>query len=234
MLTVGDAIVIINDTIYDDIEIGDRGVIDAINPNWDREVRIKIVGKINNRSGSGLYYVDLACLKKIEDVASDYPKISKKIKCQTGKGVNKMKKLLKGYKIAEVCFANYGECLKDVERPNIDLSKNGYLYALYDNDITDGDIVLCCTGHHGHVIGQVKNVFDFSSEDVKVEYGREIICKIDYSDFEERQAKLKRIDTIKKTMAKKKAELDELAVYELLAKQSPDMAKMLKELKELL
>lgn len=146
-----------------------------------------------------------------------------------------MKKLLKGYKIAEVCFANYGERAKDsVDRPNVDLSKDGYLYALYDNSIGEGDIVLCCTGHHGHVIGQVRNVINTWSEDAKVEYGREIICKIDYTAFEERQAKLKRIDTIKKTMAKKKAELDELAVYELLAKQSPEMANLLSELKELL
>lgn len=248
-MNVGDVVRIRNARIYGDVEVGDIGTIVSIGWTWEVQYQVRLINKSNPYSNKGFYYFDKDDIEKMpDDIPSMYPTTifaenapwdeikSKLLNARCGKGATmKNKQLLKGYKIAEVCFANYKEVGQDViNKPNVDLSKDGCLYALYDNDIVEGDIVLCCTGHHGHVIGQVKNIFDIWSEDVKVEYGREIICKIDYSAFEERQAKLKRIDTIKKTMAKKKAELDELAVYELLAKQSPDMAKMLKELKELL
>ena len=247
-MNVGDMVRIRNARIYDDVEVGDIGMIVAIGWTWEVQYKVRLINKLNPHSCKGFYYFDEGDMELIpDDIPSMYPstlltedmnveKIKNFINAKYGKGaIMKNKQLLKGYKLAEVCFANYKEVGQGVvDKPKIDLTKDGCFYALYDNDVKEGDIVLCCTGHHGHVIAQVKNIFDVWSEDVKVEYGREIICKIDYTDFEERQAKLKRIDTIKKTMAKKKAELDELAVYELLAKQSPDMAKMLTELKELL
>lgn len=248
-MEIGDYIKVINPRIYDDVECGDVGNIVAIGSTWEVQYQVRLIGKNNPHSGKGYYYFDTDDIQKMpDDIPSMYPtsiftgeldwdetKFKEILNARYGRRSNKMKKLLKGYKIAEVCFANYKEIGQDViNKPKIDLTKDGYLYALYDNSIGEGDIVLCCTGHHGHVIGQVRYVINAWGEDAKVEYGREIICKIDYTAFEERQAKLKRIDSIKKTMAKKKAELDELAVYELLAKQSPEMANLLSELKELL
>lgn len=207
--SVGDKITIIRDDCYDDVCIGDVGVIDAINNGWSKQFRICIEGKINRHASSGLYYFTWYDFEK--------QKINNKI------GVNKMKnkQLLKGYKKAAVRFE----------------TSNGYndvWYAMYDDVADINDAVLCMTGHHGEVIGIVKAIEPFENDNINVDYGCEIICKIDYSAYHDRQKKLERIAKLKTTMAKKKAELDELAVYELLAKQSPEVAVMLKELKELL
>ena len=129
--------------------------------------------------------------------------------------------LLKGYKKAAVRFRN-------------DTGYSDVWYAMYDNVANVDDAVLCMTGHHGEVIGTVVAIEPFENDAVNVDYGREIICKIDYSAYYNRQKKLERIAKLKTVMAKKKAELDELAVYELLASKSPEMTDMLKELKELL
>ena len=128
--------------------------------------------------------------------------------------------LLKGYKIATVRFRDFKSEYKDVQ------------YALYDTSIVPDDSVLCATGHHGEVIGTVIKIDAY--EDDVVKYGRQIICKIDYSSYKERLKKLERIKELKLKMDKKKEELNELAVYQALAATSPEMAEMLKELKELI
>lgn len=208
----GDFIVIISNDCYDDISEGDVGVIDAINNSWDRPFRVRIEGKTNRHGSTGMYYFDWYDFEK--------QKVNKKEKTKTMKN----KQLLKGYKKALVRFR--------------DPIKNGYTdvwYALYDDDVKNGDFVLCATARHGHVIAEVFDIPDEKiTRTIEVECGREIICKIDYTNYNERQAKLERIEDIKKVMNKKKEELNELAVYELLAKSSPEMANMLKELKELL
>ena len=149
------------------------------------------------------------------------------------KKVMKNKQLVKGYSVASVAFGAFNGETDKYGTPKCD-GKSVY-YALYDDGISAGDYVLCTTGHHGQALGKVREVFNGSIVDeLKVYYGREIICKIDYKAYLNRQHKLERIDELKLKMAKKKEELNELAVYQALAATSPEMADMLKELKDLL
>lgn len=239
-LNVGDVIRVINDTDYDDVQTGDIGTIIQIGTTRQKQYQIKLATKSNAYSRLGYYYftIDDIEFNSVQDVNSCYPTtlsakcidtldadIKQLLNARYGKGANmKNKQLLKGYKKALVRF-----------RDPVRNDYNDVWYALYDNNVEAGDMVLCATGHHGQVIAEVYDIPTAKhAKDIEIEYGREIICKIDYTDFNERQRKLERIVELKKTMTKKKAELDELAVYELLAKQSPEMADMLKELKELL
>lgn len=229
-MNVGDVVRIRNARIYDDVEVGDIGTIIAIGWTWEVQYQVRLITKSNPYSNKGFYYFDKEDIEKMpDDIPSMYPisinmhnEVKKLLNARYGKGaIMKNKQLLKGYKKVAVRFRN----------------ETGYKdvwYAMYDDIANLDDSVLCMTGHHGEVIGTIVAIEPFENDDVNVEYGREIICKIDYSAYYDRQKKLERIAKLKTTMAKKKAELDELAVYELLAKQSPEMATLLSELKELL
>lgn len=104
-----------------------------------------------------------------------------------------------------------------------------YTYAAYE-DYNEDDYVVVHTGHHGMTIAKVKTI---GKEDDKVEYGREIICKIDMTAYNERKARAKRKAELKGKMEVKVKELQETAIFEMLAKEDAGLAEMLKEFKEL-
>ena len=104
-----------------------------------------------------------------------------------------------------------------------------YTYAAYE-DYAEGDYVVVHTGHHGMAIAKVKSM---GAEDDKVEYGREIICKIDMTTYNDRKARAKRKAELKSKMEAKVKELQETAIFEMLAKEDAGLAEMLKEFKEL-
>lgn len=104
-----------------------------------------------------------------------------------------------------------------------------YTYAAYE-DYGEGDYVVVHTGHHGMAIAKVKAI---GTEDDKVEYGREIICKIDMTVYNERKTKAKRVAELEKAMDARVQVLQKTALFEMLAEKDEELAKMLKELKEL-
>lgn len=79
-------------------------------------------------------------------------------------------------------------------------------------------------------IAKVKAV---GKEDDKVEYSREIICKIDMTVYNDRKARAKRKAELKGKMEAKVKKLQETAIFEMLAKKDEELAEMLKEFKEL-
>ena len=109
---------------------------------------------------------------------------------------------------------------------NIDVP---YTYAAYE-DYAEGDYVVVHTGHHGMAIAKVKAM---GIEDDKVEYGREIICKIDMTAYNDRKARAKRRAELRGKMEAKVKELQETAIFEMLAKEDAGLAEMLKEFKKL-
>ena len=104
-----------------------------------------------------------------------------------------------------------------------------YTYAAYE-DYNEDDYVVVHTGHHGMAIAKVKAM---GTEDDKVEYGHEIICKIDMTAYNDRKARAKRKAELKGKMEAKVKELQETAIFEMLAKEDAGLAEMLKEFKEL-
>lgn len=104
-----------------------------------------------------------------------------------------------------------------------------YAYAAYE-DYAEGDYVVAHTGHHGMALAKVKAM---GTEDDKVEYGREIICKIDMTAYNNRKARAKRKAELKSKMEAKVKELQEMAIFEMLSKEDAGLAEMLKEFREL-
>lgn len=108
-----------------------------------------------------------------------------------------------------------------------------YYYALFpDNaDAMEGDLVVVQTGHHGLALAQISSIDDTDKN--KVQCSREIVSVVDTSAFENRKAKRVALAKLKADMDKKVKELQETAIYELLAEKDPSLASMLADYKKL-
>lgn len=105
----------------------------------------------------------------------------------------------------------------------------GYAYALYDDNIAVGDVVVVNTGHHGMAVAKIDALNEMGGADVK--FGREVICKVDLTAFNERKQKVKRIAALEAQMRAKVAEVQAAALYEMMAEKSPELRAMLDEYK---
>lgn len=125
------------------------------------------------------------------------------------------------FKVAGVKFLNGSNSDKE------------YYYALFaDNaDAQVGDLVVVQTGHHGLALATISSIDDTDKN--KVQCSREIVSIVDTSAFEKRKAQRVALAKLKKEMDKKVKELQETALYELLAEKDPALATMLSDYKKL-
>lgn len=130
--------------------------------------------------------------------------------------------MLNNFKVAMVAF---------LSGTNTDST---YPYALYDDDLKPGDTVVVQTGHHGLSIAKIIEVNPPGVKQKSVRYGREIIAKVDFTAYEERQEKRERLIKLKNQMDAKVHELQKNAIYEMFAEKDPAMKQMLDEYKELM
>lgn len=105
-----------------------------------------------------------------------------------------------------------------------------YYYALFD-EYSVGDLVVVQTGHHGLSLAEISSI-DCEGKN-KVQCSREIICRVDMSAYNNRVAQRNALAKLKKDMDKKVKELQETAIYELLAEKDPALAAMLEQYKQL-
>ena len=127
--------------------------------------------------------------------------------------------MAKDYKIASVKF--------------LDGTNHGtlYTYALYDEGVQAGDTVVVKTGHHGFALAEVVEIAPEVAAPVK--YGRQIAAKVDFTAYNERTQRTKRLAKLKQDMDAKVKELQSTALYELLAEKDPALSAMLAEYKSI-
>lgn len=103
----------------------------------------------------------------------------------------------------------------------------GYSFALFDSSITVDDIVLCDTSV-GYQVAKVIDIveqLDYNGADVT----KEIICKVDFSNFQKRIEERKRKVELKAKMDAMVKDDKELMLYQMLAEKNPVMKEMLDE-----
>ena len=132
-------------------------------------------------------------------------------------------------------MGNYMVCkIKFVEGTN---TNREYYYALYDSNIGTGDYVVVKSANHGFGLAIVTDVIaDECVAQSMRDYcngGREVVAKFDMLSYEERVEKRKKAKQLKADMDKKMKELQELAVFEMMAEKNPELKDMLDEYKEL-
>lgn len=109
------------------------------------------------------------------------------------------------------------------------ISKRELTFAAYENYEVN-DYVVVNSGHHGFVVAQVTAVKNVEGN---IQYGREVVCKIDMTAYNDRKNREKRRAELKGKMEAKVQELQKTKIIELLAQDDVELAAMLKEFKEL-
>lgn len=105
-----------------------------------------------------------------------------------------------------------------------------YRYALYEGtDATIGDICVAKSVHHGFGLVRVVDIQPKSNEVIT----REIICKADFSAYEERAARRTRKAALMSEMKKCAAAVQDILIYKSLAASNPMMAELLSEYEKL-
>lgn len=128
-------------------------------------------------------------------------------------------KMIGDYKVATVKFQD-------------GYNKNStYYYALYDNDVEVNDMVAVMTGHHGLAVAKVVAIEDNNLN--RIQYNREVVCKIDLDKYNERKNKIAKIKELKNKMNAQVKKLQESAIYEMLAEKDESLKNMLTEYKAL-
>lgn len=101
-----------------------------------------------------------------------------------------------------------------------------YCFALFDDEIKEGDIVLCDSGN-GYSIAKVVGIM--TQEEYGKSVTKEIVCKCDFALFEKRKAIRKQKAEIKKKLDKAVKENQDLILYKTIAQNNPDVAALLAE-----
>lgn len=101
-----------------------------------------------------------------------------------------------------------------------------YGFALFDDEIKEGDIVLC-DSDNGYNIAKVVGIM--TQEEYGKSVTKEIVCKCDFAPFEKRKAIRKQKVEIKKKLDKAVKENQNLILYKTIAQNNPDVAALLAE-----
>ena len=122
-------------------------------------------------------------------------------------------KIMEGnYRIANVMFLD-------------EKGSKTYRYAVYDETVNVGDICVVKTAHHGMGVAQIMDIEDKTDEKII----REVVCKCDFSAYWSREAKRQRKEELKRKMAARAAQLQEIALYKMMADNDASMGDMLRE-----
>ena len=104
-------------------------------------------------------------------------------------------------------------------------TRKEYSFALFDCDINEDDFVLCDT-NMGYNVAKVVRIIP-KSEYKGCTVTKEIICKVDFTKFNNRKELREQKDRIKKQMDKMVRDNQELFLYQALAEKNPEMAALL-------
>lgn len=128
------------------------------------------------------------------------------------------------YRVANIAFMDAHT--RALQEP--DYTPPTYKYACFDDSIQPGDYVVVMSAYHGPGVGVVK---DFTSEEL--DGPREIIDKFSVDAYEKRINDRARKAALKTKMLERSKKLQDILLFEQLAKGDSEMAQLLAEYKSL-
>lgn len=187
--------------------IGEFGTICAV---WSTEsVAVDLDFSSNQNSSHGYFYFKISELEIVNDE-------NIKTASTAEKGEKKMQKMTNYLNIAVIRFLN-------------ESAFKTYEYANYEPELMINDLVVVMSAHHGMGLAEVVAIKD----PTEVEIYREIVAKVDTSNFDNRTAKRKQATELKAKMQERAKQLQDIALYQMLAKEDPEMAQLLQDYKSL-
>lgn len=106
-----------------------------------------------------------------------------------------------------------------------DSSPCNCVYANFDPDIQPGNLCVVKPAHHDMTLARVVEILD----DKPIELQREIVAKVWMEDYDNRVAMRAKAAEIKAKMEARAKQLQDIALYQMLAKEDSEMAQMLEE-----
>lgn len=215
-LKEGDIVIVADYSEYRNKYAKERGVIMSVFPkSRDKYIYgVKLDNYSNNASAKGLFWFEKRSL--IVETSN--------IKNDESEENTMYNKIFNNYSVAGVVFLD-----------NTDATP--IHYALYDREsqgIECGDIVVVRTGHHGFALAEIKEISYWEEDKKKVKHGREVVCRVDFSEYNARHEAAKRARELKEEMNSRIRDLQEITLLETIAKDDDVLSKMLTEYKSIL
>lgn len=102
-----------------------------------------------------------------------------------------------------------------------------YTYSTIIPDLQPGDILVVHTAKHGLAVAEF-----IEYTETKATSGREVVAKVDISEYQARKEAAKKLASLRQAMDKRLRESQTLALYEALAQTDDEMLKLLNEYKQ--
>lgn len=199
---VGQRVTVWNTKRYGGKCNGQVGVVRAV---WDKSngVAVDIDFQVNPGSLYGYYYFGLTDLEIIDE--------NNKTAEAEEKGEKNMQKLTNYLNIATINFLDDPVGLKTIDCAN------------YDASLKEGDLCVVKTARHGLGLAQVVEIAEGTRDDLV----REIVTRVDTSAFDARVEQREKAAELKAKMQERAKQLQDVALFQTLAKDDPEMAQML-------
>lgn len=104
-------------------------------------------------------------------------------------------------------------------------------YANFDTSLKEGDLCVVKSAHHGLGLAKVVAIIDVDPRDNRVT--REIVAKVDTDMYDFRVKARKDAAELKAKMQERAKQLQDIALYQMLAKDDPEMQNMLEQYQNL-
>lgn len=111
-------------------------------------------------------------------------------------------------------------------------SSSGYEYALFDN-FEIGDVCVVKSANHGFGVARIVNIIDRADATTK-NFEREVVDRFYMSNYENRIENRAKAKKLKAEMDEKMKELQDIALYQMMAEKFPELQAMLDEYQSLL
>ncbi len=170
---------------------------------YSTSIGVRLDNLPNKNSGYGVFY-----FKATELIHEETTEI---------KEDKNMQKLTNFVNVAEISFLDEKVAFRT------------YKYANYDPDIAIGDLCVVMSAHHGMGLAEVVDLKQTPAEDLY----REIVCKVDATKFYARVEQRKKSAELKARMQERAKQLQDIVLYQTLAKEDPEMQELLDAFKAL-
>ncbi len=202
-IEVGSRVIIVGQGSYKQCLIGKTGEVRSV---YAGNVGVLLDGTRNERSGYGRFYFDGHQLKVLDDNDDITEDMEDKNMSAITNYVN----------IAKIQYI-------DNTKPSV------HSYANFDTGLAVGDLCVIQSASHGIGLAKVTEIIDEND----VALTREVVAKVDLDYFNERVKVRNQAAQLKAKMEERAKQLQDIALYQMLANDDPDMMKLLKEYQSL-
>ena len=177
------------------------GKVGSVVSNYGSEIRVDLDGMCNKYAASGSYYFKPSELEIItDDKACD----------NDVKESENMANITNYFNAVKIKFVG-------------DSSPCNLVYANFEPDLKVDDLCVVKPAHHGLALARVTEILEGTS----YETSREIVAKVFTEEYDARVANRAKVAEIKAKMQERAKQLQDIALYQMLAEKDPEMMDLL-------